>query len=67
MTGYRLVRLSGPELVMLGAIILGEIERVTESLSRAEAHALEDQARQLKAQRSILQGLLAYLTGATER
>lgn len=64
---YRILRLSGPELVMVGALILDETERLADRIGRADAQALEDQARQLKAQRSILQGLLAYLTGATER
>jgi hypothetical protein len=64
---YRIRPLSGPELVMVGALILAETERLADRIGRADAQALEDQARQLKAQRSILQGLLAYLTGATER
>ena len=64
---YRIRPLSGPELVMVGALILDETERLADRIGRADAQALEDQARQLKAQRSILQGLLAYLTGATER
>ena len=64
---YRILRMSGQELVMLGALILDETERLADRIGRAEARAQEDQARQLKARRSILQGLLAYLTGATER